>query len=474
MPAIRVTFHAARREFAAGMRALRDELGVPDHHPPAVQLLAARRARSSRIGDRADLRDTPFVAVDPEGSRDLDQAYFAERRGSGYRVRYAIADVAHFVSQGDAIDAEARARGVTLYAPDGNAALHPAVLSEGAASLAARRERPALVWRLDLGADGSLLDAGLERARVMTSEAISYDEAQRRIDVGQGPASLSLLREIGELRGERERERGGVSVNLPGQEVESSDEGYVLRFSSPRPVERWNAQISLLAGIAAAKLMLAAGVGVLRTLPPAEPDVLVGLRRRAHALGLTWPPEQTYPEFIGGLTSDTPEGAAMLTQSLRALRGAGYEAFDGAPPETRVHAGVASPYAHVTAPLRRLVDRFSLEAALAASEGRRPPGWVLDALEDLPAAMGAARRREGGFERAVVDLAETIVLAPCVGKRFPAEVVDRNKDRATVMLREPAVVARTARGRAAEPGERVTIRVDAADPAGRRVELTIL
>ncbi|MGI9539764.1 MAG: RNB domain-containing ribonuclease [Miltoncostaeaceae bacterium] len=474
MPPIRVSFHAARREFAAGMRALRAELGVPSHHPPSVQALAARRARGTTIGDRADLRDIPFVAIDPEGSRDLDQAYFGERRGRGYRVRYAIADVAHFVFEGDAIDAEAHLRGVTLYAPDGNAALHPRVLSEGAASLAARSERPALVWRLDLDADGALTDAGLERARVVTREAISYDEAQRRIDAGEGPESLLLLREIGELRRKRERERGGVSVNLPGQEVDSAETGYVLRYSAPRPVERWNAQISLLTGIAAARLMLSAGTGILRTLPPADPEVLASLRRRADALGLAWRDDQSYPHFVGGLSADRAEGAAMLTQSLRALRGAGYQAFDGSPPQTRVHAGVASEYAHVTAPLRRLVDRFSLEAALAAANGRRPPDWVLTALEDLPETMGAARRREGEFERSVVDLAEAIVLKPCVGKRFPAEVVDRNKDRVTVMLREPAIVARTAEGRRADLGDEVTVRVDAADPVSRHIGLTVV
>lgn len=456
------------------MRALRAEFAVPEHHPPGVQRLAARRARGASLEHRADMREIPFIAIDPQGSRDLDQAYFAERLGSGFRVRYAIADVAHFVSQGDAIDAEARSRGVTLYAPDGNAALHPRVLSEGAASLVAGSQRPALVWRLDLDADGALTDAGLERARVVTRQAISYEEAQRRIDGGLGPESLTLLHEIGERRGERERDRGGVSVNLPGQEVDDAEEGYVLRYSSPRPVERWNAQISLLTGIAAARLMLSAGTGILRTLPPADEEVLAGLRRRAAALGLAWPREQSYADFVSGLSADSAEGAAMLTQSLRALRGAGYESFDGTAPEIRVHAGVASEYAHVTAPLRRLVDRFSLEAALAAHDGRRPPGWVIEALEGLPETMGAAKRRERGFERAVVDLAETIVLAPCVGKRFPASVVDRNKDRVTVMLREPAIVARTADGRRADLGDEVTVRVDAADPVSRRVELTVL
>ena len=79
------------------------------------------------------------MTIDPAGSRDLDQAFHAERRPHGFRVRYAIADVAAFVAPGGALDREAFARGVTLYLPDGRAPLYPDVLGEGAASLAARR-----------------------------------------------------------------------------------------------------------------------------------------------------------------------------------------------------------------------------------------------------------------------------------------------------------------------------------------------
>jgi len=471
---IRFALRNAKKDFESGFAAIREEFGVPAHHPPRVQREAARRAREFQPGERVDLRRLPFVAIDPPGSRDLDQAYFAEQHGNGYRVWYAIADVAGFVSAGDVVDGEARGRGVTLYAPDRNSPLHPAVLSEGAASLLPGRERPAVVWQLDLDGDGLLHEVWVQRALIRNREAISYGEAQRRIDSGASEPALVLLREIGELRLTREQARGGVSISLPSQEVERVDETYALTYDTVLPAERWNAQISLLTGIAAARLMLDAGVGVLRTLPPPDPEVLESLRRRAGALRLRWPTDQSYPDFVRGLDPDVAENAAMLTQSMRALRGAGYEAFDGSPPAVIGHAGVASSYAHVTAPLRRLVDRYGLEVAMAAHEGRRPPGWALSALEDLPEIMGAARRRERGFERAIVDLVETVVLGCRVGEEFPAVVVDRHKDTTTVMLREPAIIARAADGRAAGLGDEVVVRVAGADPAKRQVELELV
>ncbi len=474
VPPIRFSLRRTTKDFDAGFAAVREEFGVPDHHPARVQQEAARRAREFRPGERQDLRDLPFVAIDPPGSRDLDQAYFAERQGTGYRVWYAIADVAGFVMAGGAIDEEVRSRGVTLYAPDRNSPLHPAVLSEGAASLLPGRERPAIVWRLDLDADGGLGEVVVQRAGVRNREAISYGEAQLRIDSGSASAPLALLREIGGLRHEREQARGGVSISLPSQEIEKDGETYSLVYDAALPVERWNAQISLLTGIAGARLMLDAGVGVLRTLPPADPEIVESLRRRAAALGVNWPADRSYPDFVRDLDPDTAEGAALLTQSVRALRGAGYEAFDGAPPAMTGHSGVAANYAHVTAPLRRLVDRYGLEVALAAHEGRRPPGWVLAALEDLPEIMGSTRRRERGFERAIVDLVETIVLGCRIGEEFPAVVVDRHKDKTTVMLREPAIVSRAANGRHAQLGDQVIVRVAGADPATRKVELEVL
>jgi len=97
---------------------LRDEMEIPADFPPAVVDEAAEAARRPRAPGRDDLRQVPFVTIDPPGSMDLDQAVHLERSAGGYLVRYAIADLAEFVTPGGALDAEVNERGMTLYGPD--------------------------------------------------------------------------------------------------------------------------------------------------------------------------------------------------------------------------------------------------------------------------------------------------------------------------------------------------------------------
>jgi exoribonuclease R len=386
------------------------------------------------------------------------------------RVWYAIADVAAFVAEGGAIATESLERGVTLYAPDGRASLHPEVLSEGAASLLPDGDRPALLWRIDLDSDGIMTDAEVVRAWVRSRAKLSYRDVQQDIDGGSAATQLRLLRRIGLSRLEVEADRGGVSLNLPSQEVVAVADGFELHYDQTLPVERWNAQVSLLTGMAAAELMVDAGVGLLRTLPPAPDDVLRSLRKSAQTLDIPWADDQTYADAVRELGPDQPTHAAFLAVAVRALRGAGYVTFDGEVPEHHQHAAIAAPYAHVTAPLRRVVDRYAGEIALAICGGGRPPDWVMNEREDLPSVMGRARSRESALDRNVVDLTEALILEPEVGRRFDAvlTVIDR-EGRATIQLRRPAVIAALDDPGPAEPGDELTVELTAADPEARRV-----
>ena len=472
MPVPEVRFRVESERVAACLADLRAELRIPSGFPPQVTAEAeeAAVAGPAGLGPRQDHTGLDLVTVDPPDSLDLDQAYTAERRGSGVRVWYAIADVAAFVPANGAVAAESLQRGVTLYAPDGRASLHPEVLSEGAASLLPDGDRPALLWRMDLDSDGIMTDAEVVRATVRSRAKLSYRDVQQDIDGGMAAAPLQLLRRVGLGRLEVEADRGGVSLNLPSQEVVAVGDGFELHYDRTLPVERWNAQISLLTGMAAADLMVSAGVGLLRTLPPAPDDVLLALRNAARTLDIPWADDQTYADAVRELGPDRPTHAAFLAVAVRALRGAGYAAFDGEVPGHHEHAAIAAPYAHVTAPLRRVVDRYAGEIALAICRGGRPPDWVMDTLDDLPSVMGRARSRESALERNVVDLTEALVLEPEVGRRFDAvvTVVDR-EGRATIQLRRPAVIAALEDPGAAEPGDELTVELVAADPEARRV-----
>lgn len=449
-----------------GWDALRLELGVPGEFPPEV-IREAEQVRPELPAE--DLTDVPFLTIDPTGSTDLDQAMALSKVGPGYRILYAIADVAAFVTPGGAIDLEAHRRGETLYAPDRRSSLHPPVLSEDRASLLADQSRPALVWSLDLDDRGELTQASVRRAMVRSRRKLDYPGVQRQIDDGTATPDLLLLKEIGVLRQAAARRRGAVDLPTPEQQVD--DAGHVT-FRAQLPSEQWNAQISLLTGMAAAKLMIDGRVGLLRTLPTPDPAAVESLRRSAVALGIPWPQGTPYGDVVSALDPSRPADAALLTLATRLLRGAGYTAFDGSIPALTLHSAVAAPYAHCTAPLRRLADRYVGEICLALCAGAAVPVWVKDALVGLPAEMAAADHRAHALDRAIVDLAEAMALEHRVGEQFDAVVVDANHKGGTIQLSDPAV-----RGKleAPEPplGRTVRVRLEEADPVKRSVRFVL-
>ncbi|MDO5499561.1 MAG: RNB domain-containing ribonuclease [Propionibacteriaceae bacterium] len=446
-----------------GLERLRQECNVPAAFPAEVLAAAETAAASPRLPgvDRTDLE---FVTIDPPGARDLDQALFIERDGSGFVVWYAIADVAAFITAGDPIDTEAHARGQTFYAPHRRTPLHPPAISEGAASLLPGEVRPALVWRLPLDDHGLVPVPHVERALIRSREQLTYAQAQDRIDQGTASESLQLLRSVGLLRERIERDRGGVSLNIPEQEVTAADGRWELEFRSTLPVEGWNAQISLMTGMAAAHLMMYADVGILRTLPPADNASLRRLRNTAKALHIHWPSEMDYPEFVRSLDSSRGDHAAMLYACTTLFRGAGYQAFNGVLPADALHAALAIEYAHATAPLRRLVDRYVLEICAAICAEVEVPHWVVTELEGLPEIMADSDRRAKKYERRIVDLTEALVLSDRVGEVFTGTVVDFDpkRERGRFMITDPAVEANV-KGNSLPLGQEIEAKLTSVD-----------
>lgn len=452
--------------------AIRAQFDVPEEFAPDVLAEAERTAREPRLPE-LDATDLALVTLDPVGSRDLDQAVHLAARRDGYRVSYAIADVGAFVRLGGAVDGEARRRGQTLYSPDRRTPLHPPVLSEGAASLLPDVLRPAVLWTIDLDGDGEPVRVELRRARVRSRAQLDYPSVQAQADAGTLPEPLALLPEIGRLLQRRAAERGAVELGTPEQEVVAVPQGgWTLELRGDLPVEGWNAEISLLTGRCAAGLMLDAGVGLLRTLPPARPEDVDRLRLLAPALDVAWPPGAAPGQVISGVDPTRPEHAAFLEEAATLLRGAAYTPFDGSPPEQPVHSGVAAPYAHVTAPLRRLVDRFGTEVCLALCAGHEPDDGLRAALPDLPALMAASDRRTRDVERAAVDATEAWLLRGREGELFSAVVVDAENGRGTVALDGLAIRGRC-EGAALTPGTRVRVRLEAADVTDRSVRFRL-
>ena len=467
--------HADGDTLRRGIAVIQEELGVTPVFPPEVEAAAEQAAQNPKLPE-LDRTDIPFVTIDPETSMDLDQAMYLERDGTGYVVHYAIADVAAFVEPGGPVDVEANRRGETLYGADSKIPLHPKVLSEGAASLLPDQVRPALLWTIRVDASGEGTDANVERALVRSRAKLSYEKVQQELDDGTADPMFTLLREVGELRKRREAARGGVSLPLPEQEINIDGDNWSLEFRKMLPVEEWNAQISLLTGMAAASLMVYARVGLLRTLPPPDPRDVQRLHRTAKALGIDWPAEQLYPDFIRSLDPSKANHAAMVIACTQLLRGSGYVGFNGEMPAQPEHSALASEYAHVTAPLRRLVDRYALEVCASLCAETEVPSWVLAKLDQLPKTMQESGRRASQYEGSLVALVEAAVLHKHVGQTFAGVVVALDEKDATkgdVVIQEPAVEAGVTGKNDLPLGTDVQVRLVEADIATRSVRFEL-
>jgi exoribonuclease R len=450
-----------------GFAALRTELGVPGDFASEVLDEASASAASIRLPDE-DATHIPLVTIDPAGSRDLDQAVHIERNGEGFLVSYAIADVAAFVAPGRALDREAHRRGATLYFPDTRVPLHPPVLSEGAASLLPGRVRPAVLWRIALHEDGSVRDVDVRRARVRSTAQLDYASVQSALETDALPDPVAALPAVGRARLALARRRHAIDLDLPEQTVEEDGGRYVLSLRAPLPVERYNAEISVLTGMCAASLMLDAGVGILRTVPPPGEPAVHALRRAARALGIAWPDAMPPGDVLDALDRSDPRQFAFVEHAAALLRGAAYTCFDGAVPEQPVHSGIAAPYTHVTAPLRRLVDRYTSEICLALHAGTPIPEWVRAAMPELPEETQRADHLAHEVDRAVVDATEAWLLRDRIGEVFDAVVIDAENSSGTVVLDAPAVRGRCS-GAHLPVGERIRVRLVEADVARRDV-----
>ncbi|WP_018155148.1 RNB domain-containing ribonuclease [Demetria terragena] len=455
----------------SAFHSLRDELKLAADYPADAVREAEQAIGDVPLPDR-DETGVPFFTIDPSGSMDLDQAMFLERDGEGYRVRYAIADVPAYVRPGGALDAEVRRRGQTIYFPDARIPLHPAVLSEDAVSLLPDQVRSAYVWDFRLDAAGEVSAFEVYRAQVKSVQRYDYQQVQSDVDAGTAPEGVVLLQEIGEKRIALERSRGGANLPMPDQEVTVEDGHYQMQLRPPVPSEDWNAQISLMTGMAAADLMLRAKVGILRTMPAPDEKALATFRRQAQALGVEWQKGQTYGDLLRSLDRDNGSHLALIYSATALFRGAGYTPFDGEVPKHTEQAAVAAPYAHVTAPLRRLVDRFGLVICEAVSSGTEIPAWAREALADLPDIMKSSDTLAGAAERGCVDAVEAALLSDQVGNTFDAVVVDeRGDDDVLVQLTEIPVIA-VCQGDA-ELGSQVGVTVVSADIKARKVEFSL-
>lgn len=442
-----------------GLVAIRTQFAVPSDYPPAA-LAEAEAAAAQPITAHVDWTDRPFVTLDPAASTDLDQAFCIERSGTDLILHYAIADVAWFVAPDGALDREAWTRGETIYMPDGKSSLYPQLLSEGAASLLPSVERPSVVFSVRIDPSGKSSLDGAVRATVRSRAKLAYETVQ--------PADLPAdFPELSRRIEQAEDVRGAKRVDAPEQELTVDAKGhYTLQFRPQAEAEVQNASLSLAANLAIADTLYAHKTGLFRVMPEPEGWAIDRLRHTAKALGLHWPGGLSLGDFERTLDGATPAAAAFQTAIRRASPGASYAPFR--PGITPWHSAMAATYAHATAPLRRLADRYVIEATVQIASGGAVSDEMNAAFQRLPAVMAKAEGKSSQIDRAVLDLAEAVMLDGCEGERFEGVVTDVDDRGVRIQLSDPAVITRV-NAPGAAPGDAIAVKLISVDIPHRQV-----
>lgn len=441
---------------ASGLDAIRAQYQLPSAFPAGVEDAAVKVARRPLDGF-ADRTAIPFVTLDPKSSVDLDQAFAIEQSGSDFILHYAIADVGSFVSPGDVLDREAWSRGETIYLPDGKVRLYPAALSEGAASLLPDADKPAVIFAVRIAPDGEVGLDSVERAKIRSRAKLAYADV-RSSDLP--PAFPKLAERIADA----ELRRGAARIDPPQQELIKVDGGYELGFRPMSPIERCNAAMSLAANLAVAKLLHAHKTGLFRTMAEPGKRAIKRLRHSATAFEVDWPSTMSLEERERTLDPSNRKHAAFMLAIRRAGREAGYAPYREG--ETAWHSAVAATYVHATAPLRRLADRYVIEAALSVGNGQQVPAEIEAAFEPLADVMKKADAKAAQVDSSVIELAEAVVLSDEVGDSFAGRVTDLDQRGARIQLCELPVITRVAED-GLKLGDPVTLRLTEADPMRR-------
>ncbi|MDR3537722.1 MAG: ribonuclease R [Acetobacteraceae bacterium] len=399
---------------------------IPQEFPEPA-LAEAGRARGVGLGRRTDLRDTPLVTIDGEDARDFDDAVFAEPTDAGFRVIVAIADVAHYVKPGSALDHAARTRGNSVYFPDRVVPMLPEALSNGWCSLRPQEERGCLFVEMQIDAAGRKTEHRFGRGLMRSAARLTYEDVQRAQDAGDDlglplPHLYAAYRSLLAAR----IARGTLDLDLPERKVVLGDDGRVLSVQ-PRPrldSHRLIEEFMVLANVAAAEELERRHTPcVYRVHAPPSDEKLANLRSFLATMGITLPAgDQVHPRDLDHVlrkVADTPEAPLVNEVMLRSQSQAAYD------PDNIGHFGLAlTRYAHFTSPIRRyadlLVHRGLIAALRLGTDGLSDEQAA--GLSDTAEHITATERRAQLAERDAIDRYLAAYMADKVGARFAARI----------------------------------------------------
>ena len=411
--------------------------GIPDTFPPEV-LAAANAAEEVELGRREDLRDIPLVTIDPSDARDHDDAVWAEpdpnpKNRGGWVVIVAIADVAHYITPGNALDKEARKRGNSVYFPDRVVPMLPERISNDLCSLKEGVVRPCLAVRMIFDKDGRKLSHRFVRGLMRSAASLSYEQAQAaidgRTDEATGPLLDTVLRPLWGAYASlvlARTERGPLDLDLPERKILLDGKGQVRDVVSPPRLDahRLIEEFMIAANVAAAETLEAKRSPLIYRVHDAPSKAkLVALGEFLATIGLNLPKAGTIkPALFNRILADTratPTADLVGQVVLRSQSQAEYS------PGNYGHFGLnLRRYAHFTSPIRRYADLIvhrGLVRALDLGAGGLTDA-EMGALEEIAKAISNTERRAMVAERETTDRLIAAFLADRIGTRFHARV----------------------------------------------------
>ncbi|MGH6734735.1 MAG: ribonuclease R [Methyloceanibacter sp.] len=411
--------------------------GIPDVFPPAV-LAEADAAKEAELGRREDLRHVPLITIDPSDARDHDDAVWAEpdpnpnNRG-GWVVIVAIADVAHYVKPGSALDKEARKRGNSVYFPDRVVPMLPERISNHLCSLKENEPRPCLAVRMIFDKDGRKTGHRFFRALMRSAASVSYEQAQAaidgRTDETTGPLLDTVLRPLWGAYASlvlSRTERAPLDLDLPERKILLDDKGRVRGVATPPRLDahRLIEEFMIAANVAAAETLEAKRSPLIYRVHDApSKEKLAALGEFLSTIGLKLPKAGTMKpaQFnrILAETRATPTAELVGEVVLRSQAQAEYS------PHNFGHFGLnLRRYAHFTSPIRRYADLIVHRALIRALDFG--PGGLTDVemgeLEEIATAISDTERRAMAAERDTADRLIAAYLADRIGATFAARV----------------------------------------------------
>jgi len=418
---------------------------------PAAAIKEARAARPvTSLEGRADLTALPLVTIDGEDARDFDDAVWAEpdpERKDGWHAVVAIADVAHYVRPGSALDRAARERGNSVYFPDRVVPMLPEALSNDLCSLKPGALRPCLVVHLWIDARGRLVRHRFLRGLMRSAARLTYAQVQAArngaADETTGPlldAVIAPLYGVWRALAEARKRRGAIDLDLPEHQVIFDAHGHVAAI---RPRERLDShrlieELMIAANVAAAETLEAAREAVMyRVHDRPSPEKIADLKSFLAGLGHRFAPrDRPRPADFAALLDDVrdrPHAPAVNTAILRSQAQAVYS------PLNLGHFGLGlRRYSHFTSPIRRYADLLvhrALIRALGLGEGGLEPGAEA-AFETLGEHLSMTERRAAAAERDAMERYVALFMAERVGATFVGRVSGVTRFGAFVALDE--------------------------------------